>query len=368
MVRGSISYNLGDDLFIRILADRYKNTQIKVIAPKDYDSFRGCDNILCVGSQLSSRLRLLIKVAGKFSKVLYLFLLKLQTAKFYRKHIKNTDAYIIIGGSMFKEAKNSDITYAINEGVLEEIGARKTFIIGANFGPYTSVDFLNKYKQHFQKFTDVCFRDNYSYNLFSDLDNVRMHKDVIFQWPIRKIEKIEKSVGFVVVDFSQHPGLNKYIHNYEQFILKTANYYINKRYEFTLISFQKNEGGYLQSLKNRFSNDLDTTRINILTYTGNVDGFVSEYGKLGTVFATRFHSMILSFMFRQKVCPILYNEKLRNYIADLEYDGQYVTLADLEEGCFNYDELELQVVASYDFKSDSELQFQALDNYINSKI
>lgn len=366
LVRGSISYNLGDDLFIRILADRYKHTQINVIAPKDYRSFCGCDNVLCIGSPLSAYKRLIIKIVGKFSRRLYLFLLKKQNFRFYRKHIKSSDAYIIIGGSMFKEARNSDITFAVNESILEEIGAKKIFIIGANFGPYSSVDFLNSYRQYFHKFTDVCFRDKYSYDLFSDLDNVRMHKDVIFQYPICKIEKDEKSVGFVVVDFSQHPGLSKYISNYEKFILRTAMFYVSKHYNFTLISFQENENKYLQSLRNKFYREQNMTRINILSYSGDVESFVSEYGKFHIVFATRFHSMILSFMYRQKVCPIIYNKKLMNYIKDLEYPGLYVTLDDLTDVSFNYDEIEGMVVPSYDFKLDSELQFQALDTYINN--
>ena len=65
-----------------------------------------------------------------------------------------------------------------------------TFIIGANFGPYTSEEFLFHAIQQISKTRDCCLRDRYSYNLLSkQLSNVRYAPDILFGYSYLPKEK-----------------------------------------------------------------------------------------------------------------------------------------------------------------------------------
>ena len=59
--------------------------------------------------------------------------------------------------------------------IVEEFEKKEkpVFILGANFGPYITQDFFDKYFFLFSKCHDICFRDSYSKELFKNLDNVR---------------------------------------------------------------------------------------------------------------------------------------------------------------------------------------------------
>lgn len=364
LVKGSMSYNLGDDMFIKILANRYPNVKFELLAPKGYSAFATIPNVIVIGKPSTKIETLISGLIGKMSSRLYALTLCFFLKKFFKKHLSQVDAFVIIGGSLFKEAKHSDVTYYINEKTLDWVANKPSFILGANFGPYVSDVFFRNYHNYFCRFTDVCFRDLYSYNLFSDLKNTRYHKDIIFQNTFPVVEKDENEIGFVVVDFDQHFNLNKYKYSYEQFIIKTATYYTKRKKKFTLIAFQKNEENYLESLKTKVEIAVKQV-IQMLIYTGNQDAFLMKYGRFGTVFSTRFHSMILSFMNGQRNCPIIYNIKLLNFIKDIKYDGPYVEIDHLEVSDDFFLNIQNTHPVMLNFSADAALQFEKLDRIIS---
>ena len=85
------------------------------------------------------------------------------------------------------------------------------------------------------------------------------------------------------------------------------------------------------------------------------------------IIATRFHSMILAWIYGKKVLPILYNSKMKNVIEDYGYKGSYVELNDLNN--FNYEDFEKwQKEKIFDVSEciiESEKQFLGLDEFIN---
>lgn len=364
LVKGSLSYNLGDDMFIKILANRYPIAIFYLIAPQDYSSFLNIPNIRIIGTPINRIERVICKILGVISSRLYAYFLELFQKRFYKLYFNKVDAYIVIGGSLFKEARHSQVTYSINSAAIDLAGNKPSFILGANFGPYSSGAYLNNYRSYFSRFTDVCFRDYFSYNLFSDLNNVRVHKDIIFQAVLPIVEKNENEIGFVVVDFDKHINLSKYKPAYEDFIFNAANFYKNQHKSFCLIAFQSDEKKYVESLKEKiWSKVLYKTKT--LVYAGDQDAFLLKYGQFSTIYSTRFHSMVLSFMYGQKNCPIIYNMKLLNFIHDINYDGPFVELDKFDVSDDFFLSVQESLPSKFDFSVDSVLQFEKLDSIIS---
>ena len=130
-----------------------------------------------------------------------------------------------------------------------------------------------------------------------------------------------------------------------------------------LLHFKKNELTYLNSLKSKIESEIKH-EIHLLAYNGDQQTFLQCYQSFDTIFATRFHSMILSFMAGQKNCPIIYNKKLQNFIDDINYTGLYVDLNNLNVTDDFFVKLQNREVAKYDFSSDAEKHFEILDSMI----
>src|SRR5690606_29245630 len=73
------------------------------------------------------------------------------------------------------------------------------FFLGCNFGPYLDKSFRDTYAQIFAKSTDVCFRDSYSAELFSELSNVRQRPDIVFNLKFDKVNLKKNTVGFSII-------------------------------------------------------------------------------------------------------------------------------------------------------------------------
>lgn len=56
--------------------------------------------------------------------------------------------------------------------------------------------------------------------------------------------------------------------------------------------------------------------VEILQYKGNIEEFIKKYSKINYMVCTRYHSMILSTILRQKVYNLFYSKKTKNTIDD----------------------------------------------------
>ena len=54
------------------------------------------------------------------------------------------------------------------------------------------------------------------------------------------------------------------------------------------------------------------------------------------MFATRFHGIILSILFKQKIFPIIYSKKISNVLFDLNYTGSCLKIEDLNDVNIDY--------------------------------
>ncbi|MBT2216475.1 polysaccharide pyruvyl transferase family protein [Virgibacillus dakarensis] len=232
-------------------------------------------------------------------------------------------AIVHIGGSIFMQ-KESWNQLRINKSMVRD---KPYFVLGANFGPFTDELFYKQHYELFKGYTDICFRDNYSYELFKNLDNVRKADDIVFQLDSRHPVKIEKYIVISVIKPSFRKNLSDCDDIYFQKIKDITVYFINNGYEVTLMSFCGNEGD--QEAIDKIAKIIPSEKrdsVRKYYYKSNVTEALKVISSSSYVIATRFHAMILGWLYNKPVFPISYSEKMNNVMADIGYRGSYIDL------------------------------------------
>lgn len=242
------------------------------------------------------------------------------------------DCFIYIGGSIFIESEYSF-------GELEEFQKfmkrckeknKKFFYMSCNFGPYKTQKYLDLARENFKLCDGICFRDKKSYNLFKDIKTVHYAPDVIFDFDSRVPKKEGKSIGISVIDLSIRNALKDKQDEYEDFIKRIIKKFAKRKYKvylFSFCEFEKDEAAIqriLQDIPQEYKN-----KLKIVEYKNNIEEFLNIYSKMKYMVATRFHSMILSIIYNQKIYNLTYSKKQDNVIEDLKLFKKYQTISDL---------------------------------------
>lgn len=324
-VKAFVSGNLGDDLFIRILCDRYKNHKFYISGQKKYKKFfMDIDNLTYVSNDL-----LLYKCIFKIiNKIQYTFKLDVVPVYDYidRFLIKKSKLNVLIGGSIFQEPLNRK--HIINKRTIwNEKYIDRLHIVGCNFGPYRTKEFYNMYRDIFKKIGSICFRDKYSYELFKDLNNVNYATDVIFNLSNDNLYDKEYYVLSVIDVYKDNLCKDEKLgKNYIETMSKIINN-INKNNQFVyLISFCEDQldgqviDKIIELVENKqFIKKYDYKGIN---YNEILDLIKNSKG----VIATRFHAMILGLLYKKPVLPIVYDIKMENILLDINFKNYYINI------------------------------------------
>lgn len=319
--------NLGDDLFLKMICEKFPQHKFYLVADDEYTRINNWKNLTVIPSDFSENFveRVIRYLSRKFFNNKYEKNLQKVYLKQNKNVLKEVDAFVSIGGSIFIEnSKNvkldNEIAYynLINKLLID----KPKFIIGCNFGPYYSDFFYETYREIFKSFQDICFREKYSYELFKELNNVRLAPDVVFALNIENnFEKRNKTVGFSIILPRNGIEPYKYYKKYSEIIEK----YQEKGYEIYLFSFCKEEGDEL-AIREMLKFLKTKERINQINYDGDIDGFLQYYGQMEYMYCGRFHSMILSMLYNQKIYPIAYSNKMRNVLHDINYKGEIIEM------------------------------------------
>lgn len=369
LVTAYTAFNLGDDLFLKILFERYPNVQFVLFTPnhnyiKHLEKYNNVqvDYFSVYGNII---LKIVKKLAYSRPRVLaftYILLLRLM----YKKSL---DAYLEIGGSIFiQRIKKLSFKEYKNTYLSSWFKNKRAFIVGANWGPCITKEFKTFYANLFRSFTDICFRDIWSYTCFSDLTNVRYERDIAFQLHIPKVTKEANSVGISVIDLTNREALSQYEDVYMNRLSKLVHIYLSKKKKLYLISFCASEGDESAIYKVKSSlSDKDKEKVNLLLYKGDLDLFLDTYSRIELIFATRLHSMILGFICEQKVFPLIYSEKMRNVIEDVKFNGNYCYIEDLfkrkAEDIIDQAEMNEALILNEEAES-AQRQFSELDKFL----
>ena len=156
--------NLGDDLFLKIISERYPQCRFFISSNDDYRNF---------ASNLQNKRN---RIINKLIRVL--------THEKWDYSMLCSMAFkvsVYLGGSLFIESK---LPYERHHSKQSEY-----YVIGANFGPYFSDAYLKYHERFFLDAKDVCFRDESSLQLFSQAEHLRLAPDVVFG--LKTVENVE---------------------------------------------------------------------------------------------------------------------------------------------------------------------------------
>ena len=356
------SMNLGDDLFLRIICDRYPKAEFCVIAlPIFSRALRGIKNLKVLsGVSLIAYLLRKLKVGFGFFQVA-------------QKRIgARCDAVVYITGSFLSQGGKWENTLNGLQGFINSNA--NSYIIGCNFGPYRDEEFLNRSKAIISQLTDICFRDKYSFELFADLKNVRYAPDVVFSLSIKKFEHlpIKKQVLISVIDLNRFQSKKQYTNTYEDKLIDIINDLARRGYSTKLMAFCQAE--HDDKVINRILKSGKLTNIQLVTsyiYQGNIDEAISQIAESACVIATRFHAMILGLLFKKTVYPVCYSDKMRNVLNDMAFTGSSVDVQKV--ALIDTDSVAKYLIHSIPIDIQSEIedsieQFCKLDEYIGVQL
>ena len=129
--------NLGDDLFIKILCERYPDIMFNmIVSGNNKNKIEGLPNLKLIPRHWTFRIR------NKLSQTV---MKKTMASRIAAK----SDCAVLLGGSMFMEMNENKWKRILAS--YKDISSSVThfFVMGANFGPYHSEEFLRAYHDFF---------------------------------------------------------------------------------------------------------------------------------------------------------------------------------------------------------------------------
>ena len=343
--------NLGDDLFLNILFNKYPNVNFYIHCDEKYSkSFNSMENVNILNYDTP---------------------LTLDLAK------REFDGIIYIAGSVFMQGKNyhEDLKTGFKDhaAFVSEFKKNKKpfFYISCNFGPYSLKSYYKQSKKYLKLCSDVCFRDKYSFNLFKDLSNVRYAPDAALSYSYFKVKKIKNSVGISIIE----PSIRWYLaqdkkEDYYNFLKNNILYLINEGKEIYLFSYCEEEGDtkaqkeLLEIIPKKYH-----SKINLLNYEGDLESYLKKYGEMEYALCGRFHSMILSLIFEHKYFVTTYSDKTTNVMNDFKIKNQFIKYEEInpEEIIPLSSYKKIKKIKKMFLKYKSQKQFKAFDNWIVKK-
>lgn len=351
-IKAYLAYNFGDDLFVHIFCNRYKNVEYQMMTKFGYPSNIFGKNVKLINQKD-------VKFINKIVR-----LLTLKNNSYENILMKKNDMTLVIGGSMFMEKNTSPSKYFVG-------GGKDYYIIGSNFGPYQTNEYYNKFYNVFKDAKDVCFREKYSYDLFSDLDSVRVAPDIVFSLDVSSIKITDsKNVVISVIDCEKKMDV-KYKDKYEDKIIELIKYFDNRGYGVTLMSFCKLEGDEeaISSIISKISDDTLKEKVKTYFYKGNIKEALDVIGGSQIVVGSRFHANILGLVMNKTVIPMAYSDKTINVLNDCNFEGKIIDIRELDNfdiNELNDDDLKYKLDVSKQIQEASR-HFEKLDLVLERK-
>lgn len=360
LVHAYLCKNLGDDLFVRILCNRYPKARFHVVLDEaQREHFKDVENLI-----VHTANDFAVKFHNKWMA------LRKKEGNYWNHLLKTCDGSIHIGGSVFTQHLD-DYSAFFNMDAKLANTSKAHFMIGGNFGPFTNPAYLEDYKALFPKYKGLVFRDSYSAGMFPDFPNITYASDVVFQYENKEIvSRTTKTVAISIIALEHRGGkysLAEYAQDYYKAMAYTANYYIDKGYKVNFLSFCEFEHdtmAYAEICK--LLPEEKMSEVSHVCYRDNLNEILQAIADCDYLIGTRFHSVILGFLYGKRVLPIVYGEKTSHVLEDMNFDFSIdIKDMNLEKLETMLNELEKREAFDISYqKKDSARQFMYLDKYI----
>lgn len=363
-----IEKNIGDDLFVYTICNRYPNCIFYISSEAKYGSLKNIKNLRF--SHIFNIWQKASNLGNRKGFKLYISKILASFCSVYLKHF-NISVYVV--GNAFKcyNYKGKWQSEWFKKRVLL---TKNFFLLSSNFGPYNDNQWVLDFKEHFRHASHICFRDYKSYELFKDLINVSWAPDVVLSLgeithDVKdKNERKQILISIINCGYETRPeNIKRYQNVYESKIVEICNYYLNNFYSVKILT-SNNEQDYpaAERIKNECYNQIHK-QPDIIEYNGNLNIVFEEYKKSDYIIGTRLHSIILAWLYKLPVVPIIYDIKVKYLLESYKFEGFKVDL----ESIYSLSVKEIDnALKEYDFKNlenlylKSNKQFDLLDKLI----
>lgn len=315
--------NLGDDLFVKLLCERYPAT----------DFWIACPRRLARAWHETPNLHTLMgfSILRFMDRVLKRLHVGCRVSEYVEKTLASHCAAIVsVGGSIFIEQDDWQRAHARYENLIE--AGKPLYIVGSNFGPFESPEYQAAYTRLFEKAADVCFRDRYSYELFAELPSVRYAPDIVLSLEPGHSSRADAwlQVAISVMNLRRRRGLDRYAHEYEEKIFEICRHFATHDYQVLIMGFCRYEGDdiIVSDLIERLHNE-GVEGVAGYCYNGDITEALWLIEQSIFLVATRFHAIILGWINGKSTFPIVYSAKATSVMRDLNYAGDFARVEDI---------------------------------------
>ena len=331
-----LSKNLGDDLFVQVVANRYPNIKFTVLAGESYQGLLPDNVILGLDSNYyrkEKRDKRILKKLSKFhlpTRLLYPEFLRNSYQTLYSQS-KKSDLGIYVIGSAFMENDRYRITSYLADYLYYK---EHPIVLSCNFGPYHSEGYLKKHRKLLSMAKDVCWRDTESYSLFSKLPNMRRHMDIVFNYNLGEEPYLPTNFGDYVVISVVSPDKSKTLSkknvDYINFLIQVIEECRRQSLKVVLAGFCEGEGdAYIsKQILSKLSNTEDIIAVQYPEL--NYKEMMGIFSNSKKVITARYHAMVIGLLYQKPTHIIAYSDKTINVINDIDPAIRYIDTRNLE--------------------------------------
>ena len=358
-IKAFLNGNLGDDLFIYTLCTRYPSSKFIICGPGKYKkSFVKIGNLQYISTN-PKIIMIFIKpiniIIGKLKKIFGLDDYNIETLSINRlffNYLSRRSKYnVLISGSYFIEKKDALRTNKKKFKEDSKYYSLKPYIMGCNFGPFYTRDYLEHYQKMFSYATQVSLRDKASCSLFHSVTNIRYGADILFGLQMERKTREEKYAFISVL----RPYKDKNVINikekekvYIEFIIALIKQLITKYEKVICAGFCNDQGdGYIVDV---ICKNVQNEKVVAMKYPEySMDKMVQSLAGASCVFASRYHAMILAIKYSIPVYAFAYSSKMVNVINDCPVKIPYKRIDSLNKS--NVNEI-LSSIQQVDYNQD----------------
>lgn len=329
-IRAYIAGNFGDDLFIRIVCERYPAVQFWIIGSQRYcHNFDDVPNLHYVKNDTLIK-KLLRKSMNMIGKLFNISFLRYFSIDYIWGAIccKKFDLCLLVSGSYFIEWTDDLGYWDYYFHMEKEFYSTAPCVLDINFGPYKREKYLEFYLNEMKKACFLSVRDRKTLYLLKESGAVYA-PDMVFLYDKKRNIPYKYNNEYIVIAVVNNMVATD---QYYKKMYELEEYAYGKGYNVVLLSMCSSEGdGKTIEILCKKSQKLED-RIAIFEYgKKKIEEVVGLIAGADLVIAGRYHAMVISWVCNTPVVPICYSTKMINVIQDLAKECRYYTLEKIQE-------------------------------------